>query len=62
MSLDILVLTILKYDNFYYQNILLLRSTVLPELSAVSTAITTTAVLYIMYCNKLRLTLLAAKI
>jgi len=36
-------------------------STVLSELPAVSTEINTTAVLYMIYCNKLRLTLLLAK-
>jgi hypothetical protein len=37
------------------------RSTVLPALSAVSTQITTTAVLYMMHCNKFRFTLLPSK-
>ena len=37
------------------------RSNVLPEQYAVSIAITTTAGLYVMYCNKQGLTLLGGK-
>jgi len=61
MNLDISLPTVLYNNNFVTNTVPHLRRTSQPHHSAFSTPITTTAVRYTMYENKLSLTLIAAK-